>query len=74
MTNPVFTATTTPTLGPDAQRLVDIYDQTPGSSGPYCNPAGLAAALEALADLAEFGTDGRRLFRAYARMLRGCEP
>jgi hypothetical protein len=80
MTDPVFTAKTTPTLHPDAQRLVDIYDQTPGSSGPYCNPAGLAAALDELviqaSELLELTGSGRTLsiMEEHVALLRGEQP
>jgi hypothetical protein len=59
-----FKAKVTPYLHSAAQRLVQIYDQTPGSVGPYCNPDGLANVLDALA------CDGLRLSEA-AAMLRG---
>ena len=38
-----------PTLGPEATRVVQIYDQTPGSSGPYCCPEAVAAILDEIA-------------------------
>jgi hypothetical protein len=62
-----FTAKITPTLTPEAQRLVDVYDQTPGSSGPYCNPAGLAAVLEVL----QAASSGYDDLLPLARELRG---
>ena len=61
-----------PTLEPEAQRLVEIYDQTPGSSGPYCLPEGVAAILDEIATYGEHwdATD----LRAYANLLRGNAP
>jgi hypothetical protein len=44
-----MTIKTTPVLGPLAQKLVSLYDQTPGSSGPYCCPEGVAAILDEIA-------------------------
>jgi hypothetical protein len=35
---------------PRAQRLVDIYNTIPGSSGPYCNPHSLAAVVKSIVD------------------------
>jgi hypothetical protein len=65
MTDPVFTAKITPSLSPAAQQLVYIYDQAPGSSGPFCNPAGLAAVLDYLAN-----TEPTEPFRFPADYLR----
>lgn len=50
MTEPRFTAKTTPTLTPRAQGLVDAYEATYGSTGPGCCPQALAAVLDAMAD------------------------
>lgn len=74
-----FKAAVTPTLTPDAQRLVDIYDQTPGSSGPYCNPAGLACVVNQLAtDMLKadpvHSFELVRLLKAAAFQLRGQIP
>jgi hypothetical protein len=45
MSDPVFKAKVAPVLEPQAQRLVDIYNNTYGSCAPGCNPAGLASVL-----------------------------
>jgi len=41
----------TPELSPYARKLVQAYDETPGSSGPYANPDSLAAVLDHMADV-----------------------
>jgi hypothetical protein len=71
MTEPIFIAKVTPTLPPAAQRLVDIYDATPGSSGPYCCPAALAEVLDAVADRIAFGCNGATACQDLAAWLRG---
>ena len=40
-----WTATIRPELHPAAQMLVNIYEATPGSTGPGCCPEALAAVL-----------------------------
>jgi hypothetical protein len=65
-----FKSKVTPSLSPEAQRLVDIYDRTPGSSGPYCNPAGLAAVLIYAAGECEWRTELLKL----GTQLRGEKP
>jgi hypothetical protein len=42
----------TPELCEVAQELIRIYDQVPGSSGPYCNPPSLAAVLREIGNTA----------------------
>ena len=42
----MFTASRYPELTQAAQDLISVYDQTPGSSGPYANPCGLRNVLE----------------------------
>lgn len=49
MSDPKFKSKVQIELHPEAQELVDLYDQTPGSSGPYCCPQALASVLDALA-------------------------
>jgi hypothetical protein len=46
MTNPTFKARVRPELHPAAQELVNIYEATPGSTGPGCCPEALAAVLD----------------------------
>ena len=46
MDNPVFQAKIRPEVHPDAQELVNIYESTPGSTGPGCCPEALAAVLD----------------------------
>ena len=46
-----WTATVRPELHPAAQELVNIYDATPGSTGPGCCPEALAAVLLKVAAL-----------------------
>ena len=56
----------TPELGPQARELVHAYEAEYGSSGPGCNPTGLAAVLDRVALL----EDLPRL-RELADQLRG---
>lgn len=49
MTNPIFKAAVQSQPSPDGQRLIEIYNSIPGSSGPYCCPHALAAVLVAIA-------------------------
>jgi hypothetical protein len=58
-----------PTLCPTATRWVQIYDQTPGASGPYCCPEAVAAILDAIAAKDEI-YDCMDLYH-FAAMLRG---
>jgi hypothetical protein len=44
-----WTATIRPELHPAAQMLVNIYEATPGSTGPGCCPEALAAVLGRIA-------------------------
>jgi hypothetical protein len=46
MTDPTFRAKVRPELHPAAQKLVNIYEATPGSTGPGCCPEALAAVLD----------------------------
>ena len=46
-----WTATVRPELHPAAQELVNIYEATPGSTGPGCCPEALAAVLGRIAAL-----------------------
>ena len=46
-----WTATVRPELHPAAQELVNIYEATPGSTGPGCCPEALAAVLLKVAAL-----------------------
>jgi hypothetical protein len=46
-----WTATVRPELHPAAQMLVNIYEATPGSTGPGCCPEALAAVLLKVAAL-----------------------
>jgi hypothetical protein len=72
MADPVFRAKISPVLSADAQRLVDIYDQTPGSAGPYCNPDGLAAVIDAIAaDAAGYSLSAAVPLARIAEELRG---
>jgi hypothetical protein len=43
-----WSAKVRPELHPAAQMLVNIYEATPGSTGPGCCPEALAAVLEHL--------------------------
>ena len=51
MTDPTFRAKVRPELHPAAQMLVNIYEATPGSTGPGCCPEALAAVLLKVAAL-----------------------
>lgn len=49
MTSPAtgpFKAKTAQSISAPGRFLMALYDATPGSSGPYCCPQALAAALE----------------------------
>ena len=46
-----WTAKVRPELHPAAQMLVNIYEATPGSTGPGCCPEALAAVLLKVAAL-----------------------
>jgi hypothetical protein len=63
-----WTATIRPELHPAAQMLVNIYEATPGSTGPGCCPEALAAVLDCLLH------DGCPDLDAMAALLRGEQP
>jgi hypothetical protein len=63
-----WTATIRPELHPSAQMLVNIYEATPGSTGPGCCPEALAAVLDQIAGLA-YGD-----VADLAALLRGEQP
>ena len=78
-----WTAAIRPELHPAAQELVNIYEATPGSTGPGCCPEALAAVLERLANASE--AHERRagpgsvqrcadVTRKVAALLRGGQP
>ena len=69
MTDPTFRAKIRPVLCPAAQELVDVYEATPGSTGPGCCPEALAAVLDCIygCDLYWNQMEGNRL----AAQLRG---
>lgn len=66
-----FSAKTTPDLTATAQQLVAAYDATPGSSGPYCCPGGLAAALALAADIVRLAGDPAAGLHSLSAQLRG---
>ena len=63
-----WTAKVRPELHPAAQELVNIYEATPGSTGPGCCPEALAAVLQQVA-----GLDAAAL-RELAAFLLGWQP
>ena len=63
-----WTATVRPELHPAAQMLVNIYEATPGSTGPGCCPEALAAVLGRIAALESIDLS------MWAALLRGEQP
>ena len=63
-----WTATIRPELHPAAQMLVNIYEATPGSTGPGCCPEALAAVLLKVAALESIDLS------MWAALLRGEQP
>jgi hypothetical protein len=61
MSDPKFESKVQIELRPEAQELVDLYDQTLGSSAPYCCPQALASVLDALALEVAEGIKGNTL-------------
>jgi hypothetical protein len=57
-----------PELHPAAQELVNIYEATPGSTGPGCCPEALAAVLDYVAGWSETA------HMRNAALLRGEQP
>jgi hypothetical protein len=63
-----WTAKVRPELHSAAQMLVNIYEATPGSTGPGCCPEGLAAVLLKVAALESIDLS------MWAALLRGEQP
>jgi hypothetical protein len=67
-----FKAKVRPELHPAAQELVNIYEATPGSTGPGCCPEALAAVLDHIAAANPLMDD--RSVMVKAALLRGEQP
>jgi hypothetical protein len=67
-----WTATVRPELHPAAQELVNIYEATPGSTGPGCCPEALAAVLVFMQADSELLSEYDHL--DLAALLRGEQP
>lgn len=74
MTAPAFRPSVATTLTPRAQRLVDAYEATYGSSGPGCCPQALAAVLDYLVSTRLFKPAPTDYLKALAAEVRGGEP
>jgi len=73
-----FKAQVRPELHPAAQELVNIYEATPGSTGPGCCPEALAAVLADI-ELEIYDKHGGPCWQSktigrYAALLRGEQP
>ena len=70
-----WSAAIRPELHPAAQELVNIYESTPGSTGPGCCPEALAAVLNVLSLMIQRADDGpsrhSRKLDGLAALLRG---
>jgi hypothetical protein len=69
-----WSAKVRPKLLPRAQWLVDIYEATPGSTGPGCCPEALAAVIDEIANYHEQGLLSLKTHRWLASALRGEQP